>query len=1106
MKKSWNEKITVALKEAHIPSNIIDTVATVGKNNLAEIAHSGNTAALTALPGIGEKRAPIIIGALKRCTMNARFDKKAAARDKGLAFTLRTFPNEELFRDLIEEIKELVNFKPDEKHPEATLKAREKLEALTKKLLVNEPFTVRQNKGSVTRLQRSIISDVFGVDYDDNKPRTEFIIAEHKIQKLLKLHWSLFSPVEKEGLAKLDELCRKIYIRLGTYGVKVLPKFGAAVWYGGIASSASHQKNEKLLMAEFNAMKAHADFLWLGQPIRTFMEDMEMTGAEFWKVRANIIRPILRTYKDENGNDLTYRDVLIVKDVKKTYEFAFARRFGGTKGATFTEGKDKEDVILGDGAAIGVENGQGGGVGWKWMMIDKTSVLETLCEKYGITLKEVLDTEVEGIDGNMHRFGDFPIICGDGCWKFDKAFPSYSAYCEWMEQMAKKYPGVDKLYLLRQSEDIEGEEKVRRLTRTLIQQWMHMSGSEMLQLTKKARRNLKEDKTLEGAIRKMTGLFKSEEDRTAVERIFTAAPWLVMNPAIQMYLKEKWTRKQVEALSGKFRTEGQYPYIMQDPVALLEVWVLRKDPNDPELGILRGDEVSVANVPEGKKLCCVRFPANYLTAKVMVNRACRRAFRSLGNVAVISIHSDILIRQDGDVDGDEMCILYNRLAVMMTERMQALYNPPVILFTHAKKADKVKFGGREGFIDAVYTALWRAKKYDTVGINANLATALAYLASVAETNGDIKLRDQYLLWMSAASTSAIEAIDQVKGNVVDERLCSLVETIKKAVRKALRRIASELGTSKDGLKDITFPFVHYYVALAKNKPVDMCNCVPQNNDNLCDALAGLILRDTGKWEFDAQGAVWNKEAAKAILNDRVHTRSVMNCVVSKEVIEWLGDNWFRRALNAEDKAVLAQFREGNKISLKDVLMLLWRNEMSMSYSMEGSNLIEKRVEYRRTCKQIMYKLAANTEWVASAYADDVPAGYVYTDEEKQASIANAFLSDALELGKNGNGIEQKGGWAMFVLGVFAEEAMENLLSRKMDVRQFFRISVAVEDLEIKEVLDDMSDDEELFEASPEVTEHQEIAAEPDDRYIPSDEELERECPPDDEDVCVGFCD
>ena len=1100
------------MADAKIPKPVIETVkSNFDSLKLNEVVATNNVEALTSLPGIGKKRASVIIKALMPITKIMRIAKKAITREKTDAFTLRTFPAEELFRNVLEELAELCKFRASKDDPDATKEAVEKLEAIKPKLLAAESMTVRRNQGKITRMSASKLTDILKIKYNEADPCEELMVIEHGISKMLNFHWSLFSSDEKEGNKMRDDLIEQVYKRIGRYGVKVINTKDETKnkLYGGFASSAAHQKKERLLMCEVNCMKAHAYFIWLGKTFNHFVTNSDMTGAEFWKIRANIIRPRMKDYETADGKKMTHRDILVVPDVKKMYIFLNARRVGGIKGAMFKDGEDTEKVILGDGAAISIvrikQQGQGGTIGFKWMLIDGTSSIEALCKKHGITVEDFMNAKVKGIDGKMHRIGDYKVICGEGCWKFDKCFDNYEAYCEWMDNLNKMYPGIANLSLLRQSEDIEGETKIRRLTRSLIQQWLTMSLSEQMDLTRKARKDLKRNLTLKGAIRKMAALYKNYEERTPLEKLFYVAPWLVTHPSFQQWWKEVWMRRFIEACSGKFRTEGQYPYIMQDPVALLEVWVLGVDPDSEELGILKGDEVSVADVPDRRNLVCIRFPANFLTAKVMTNVACIKEFSSCGNIAILSVHSDILIMQDGDVDGDEMCILYNWLAIRLTRRMIREINPPVILFNHGDKPQRKPFGGREGYIDEVYSALWRAKKFDSVGINANLAMICAYLASIDKYNGDVKRMAKHLLWMSIASTAAILAIDQVKGVKVDETLLKYIESIKKDILKELKDIAMSMGVDKKAAYKCRYPFVQQFVNRAKKRDVGLDAYMPMNMENVCDSITSLIINDVFPivdghrvYHFNMQGAHWNKLAAtQAILNHRVHTRKVMNGVVTQDMLEKIGANWFRRATKQYEKDMDAKYfsmaRPGCKVSLKETAKLLWRNEMSMAYSMDGTNLADKKAEYHKTVKQILYDLADSVEWKASAYDSEVKEGYIYTSEEKHASVANAFLTDALELGDKGNNIDQKGGWMMFILDVFADEARENVVTNKVAHCLFFGEEVDMEDLELDETLNVLSDNEELFEeapVNPEPEELEEEVPQQDYEYSPSDEELE----------------
>lgn len=1070
-------------------------------------------------------------------TPEIRKSSKAEKREKAPGFSCRSFQKEETWHGHIEDEAAAIRSYHPQKDEDPTLRARygKRAENLLNYILQNG-LTVRIQKGRSIRLSKNAITEVTHVDYDDKKPTDKLIVIEHKVEEIFDFDSLIFSNDRKIGEKLKDKYQRKIIKHIMYNGVKVLYKDGSYKLYGGVASSSSHQKQEKILMVDATLIKAHGRFFWfdtrkitteeeaqiaqmfaddkyLKTSLVDFVEKTKITGAEFWKIRANLIRPWMKQFVDENGNVIHMKDVLFVKDVSKIYLVKNGRRIGKINGQLYHDGEEKEEKILGDGAIVSLVKlafqGQCSSTGLKGFFVDGTSSIEALCRKYGLTIEEFMNLQVEGIDGKLHRIGDFKAIAGEGCWKLDKAFDNFTEYMAWLEDIAKECNGLDALYLLRQSEEIEEEDKIRRLTKTLIQQWMLMSPKEIRKLTEKARKDLRKAKTFKGSVRKLAALWKNPEDRNAVEKLFEEAPWLVANPIIQEYLREKWYRKLIESVSCKFRTEGQYPYIMQDTVALLEVWVLGLDPNSDSLGVMRGDEVSCSDVPDGRELLCVRFPANFLTAMVMINRACSEAFASCNSVMQISIYSDILIRQDGDVDGDEMCVIYNRLAIAMTKRMLKMFNPPVVLFIHGNKPERHNYASVEAFVEECADALWRAKKYDSVGLYANLAMKCAYLASVAHAKGDKKACDKYLLWMSAASTGAILAIDQVKGNAVDESLINWLDTINKNVRSAIKDIAEEMGCGKLEASMKTSPFTHYYNELAKRRPIDMATCLGVNEFNFVDMIADLILRDAGTWEdYDMQGVVWNTFAACESLLDHSMPEGmkVKYGVVTKKMVELLGDNWFKVEVKDKELDATIETRRkmvpGTQIGLKEFLLLLWRNESSMAYQMEGTNLIEKKEEYYDTCRELLRMFLESGNWV-NQYAKSFPEGYEFSIEERWTIMVNAVIMDALEL-KAGNGLDKnKGSYAMFCLRLFAPEIRKNVKENRVDMARFFLITMRIEDL-MADIEDERREDqEELMEKAPEQVEKPEPQQEEppmDDGYM---EYLMSQCPPPEEE-CVGI--
>lgn len=1049
-------------------------------------------------------------------TFETRKSSKVEKREKAPGFSCRSYQKEELWRGRIDLINEIAEYRPEkDESSEIRQSFIEKKKQLDADLL-NETLTVRYKKGRIIRLTKGAIPEVVRIDYE-KRPTSKLMVVEHGIQELFDFHWTLFSNDKKVAEEQKNEYQQKIEKHLMYKGVKVLYQDGTSKLYGGAASSASHQKQEKLLMVDAAEMKFAAKFFWFGKSLKEFAASTKMTGAELWKVRANFVRPWMKQFVTADGKVIRMHDVLFVKDVEKIYAIKNGRKIGKINGKLYQDGEMEEPKILGDGAIVSIVKlafqGQCSSTGLKGFFVDGTSSIESLCKKHGMTIEQFMNLEVEGIDGKLHRVGNYKAIAGEGCWKLDKAFGSFTDYMSWLEEMAETYDGLDVLYLLRQSEEIEEEEKIRRLTKTLIQQWMMMSPKEIRRLTAKARKDLKKAKTFRGSVRKLAALWKNKEERGEVEHLFEDAPWLIANPIIQEFLKEKWYRKLVEAASCKFRTEGQYPYIMQDTVALLEAWVLGLDPNSEDLGILKGDEVSCADVPDGRELLCVRFPANFLTAMVMVNRACAEAFSSVNAVMMLSVHSDILIRQDGDVDGDEMCVIYNRLAINMTKRMLREFNPPVILFAHGSKPERHTYENIEAFMQESADALWRAKKYDSVGLYANLAMKCAYLASVAKAKGNKKACDDYLVWMSAASTGAILAIDQVKGNAVDDSLINWLDTINNSVRNAIKDIAMEMGYGKLEASVKQNPFTHYYNQLAKRKPIDMVTCLDANEDNFVDMIADLILHDAGSWDdYDMQGVVWNPDAAKdALLNKSIPDGiTVKYGRVTKEMVELLGDNWFKMEAKDPNLDATIETRKkmipGTQIGLKEFLLLLWRNESSMSYIMEGTNLFEKKEEYFDTCRELLRMFLESGDWV-NKYAKSFPTGYEFSLKERWTIMVNAVVKDALELA-NKNGLDSnKGSYAMFCLRLFAPEIRKNIKENRVDMARFFLLTVDIDDL-LREIDEEQQEDlDELMERVPETEQHEPVCEEPQEEEPPMDDDYMAflmDQMPDEDTECIGI--
>jgi len=992
---------------------------------------------------------------MKNEVENVRPVAKAESKEKALGFTLRTYPGEEAlapYWDLITKIKSFVYDKKDPKNNEKLKEARKLFLELKKKLFADakQPLVVPYRAAKVTRLNRSVGSNAYGIDYESKSPTMTWCVFAHNLSDIFNFDWHVAGADRASGTKAIECMLIGVLYRILDRGLRVVK--GCVSWlYGGFAASAAHMKKDKLILCESRAMKDQEKIMWFGWTAKEFFSRTVCTGADIWKARANLIRPYVEVFQTADGKPISLKDVLLVADVEKVFHAANARTIGGKD--HYKDGPADVSKVLGDGEFISLvpllKEAQGTGFGFKGLFVDGSSSVEYLCNALGMSIDEFMDIIVKDIDGIDRRVGDYKLIAGDGVWKFGKmGYGSFAEFIDNVDKLAVEYPGIDSLYVLRQTDEVEGEERARHLNRTFLQQFIEMTAEDERKLTLRARKALKKQKTLRGSLQYLAETAKQEADRSAVGQLFYNAPWLALNGFVQDHLETRFEKRQAEAISGHIRTDGSYPYIAEDPVALLQIWVLGYDPNSKHLGVLRGDEASVPGLPDGKEFTMVRFPANYQTAKIMKNNPWQDAFSSIKSVMVLSVHSDILITQDGDCDGDKAGAYTNKTVIKLVRKMHEEYNPPVIVFPHGAKAKKVPMNTRNAFISETATALWRAKRYDSVGRYANLATKCAYLASIARANGDGKTMEEALLWMSAASTGAILSIDQVKGNAVDSDLINWLDyCISPAVSKAMQ---------------YRMPFIFRY---AKNMPAE--RCLPLDERNLNDSIANLILTDTGSFDFDPQGFVWdNAEAERCLTNHRVQTTSVRCAPVQGSFLLNLADNWFNEK-NEKDAALFEEIKKGAPVSQAELLLMLWRNACALSFRMTGETLKDQRKQYYATCRDMMFDHADSAEWIRTA------DGHVFTKEEKHASVVNAAVRFGLGLrrcseqkeleGKTKKETQDNlGSFAMFILRVFAEDLLENVKLNEPDGSKF---NFNFDDLDFDNLgsEDDLTE-EELYEA------------------------------------------
>lgn len=902
----------------------------------------------------------------------------------------------------------------------------------------SEPIVVNEATARVSRLRRSILSMIFEIDYNQKAPTKSWIVIEHGIQETFNISLKVFSDNKEEAEKQLDDLQKQIYQHIGARGVKVIGRpneFGeySEITYEGLFSSASHQKAEKLVMADRNLMKVHEEALWFGKTKEQILKS-GLTGAEIWKMRANMARPISMALTTKDGTPIYLHDGKMVPDAVRTYVHKKALQIGQSgkdgKAYKFLDNA-KNDVVVGAGAILMLEEmntsvAQLSGCGLKGCGVDARSS-ETYALKKHKTERPDWLNEVK-------------ILFSEDCWKFDKVgYSSYRDFVQHMDDLAIKYPGINQVYVLRQGEEIEGEERVRTLTRSLLQQLVAITKGEIVQLTAPVVDKLNRMNSLGGMFGMAAELSADDEDRSLLGQLILKLPGLLLEPAVQRIYEKKWTSIKHEAMGNKARAKGQYPYITQDTVALYEIWALGMNPNRNDLGVLWAGEASLNLVKAGTKVVAVRFPANAMTAKVLECRPLAGVFSTCGNICQLSIYDDILIVQDGDVDGDEMCILYDKLLVKLVERMRNVFRPPVIMFAHGGKNDRVEIGTEEELIRRMYDSLWSAKRYDKVGLYANMSRDCAYLMAI-QVKRMMRAKDKkernlarisisfLMLWMAAASTGAILAIDQVKGNKVDKNLIKWLEVIKKELDS---RMSVKDGENTKRCAPFTQPYVK----------ADMSIDALPANENVSTDLFGMIVNEkTGEFNPDMSHYVKNTDAiiASTTAFDGYNTRVRRGFVTSGMLTE-LRYNYFNTLKDKDGKSVDADvfklIREHKTVGLKELLELYWRNACSLQFRSTAKTVPGKKAEYQEMVRNSIMDWAMSDKWVAGENAT-APVGYVFTDAEKKGNVLREAMKMALS--------SDTPSFTKFVLEVFAKDIIENVDANGTNIADFLDGAIVFE--------------------------------------------------------------
>lgn len=829
------------------------------------------------------------------------------------------------------------------------------------------PFVVNKSDCVINTARRSIMSNIFGVEAGSRITTNKIISVSHRLFDTIlnTLPWQvadLNQANANDRIMKLQILTMK---RLTSAGIDLVDS-EKKTHYAFICSTPSQQKTGGMYMGNAETMRLEVvqKAMNFGHTFNEFNANVSANATEWLKANALSSTP-------SDPTEYNLRDVIVMKAVKIKKLLKNVAHVNDDGSIThLTEAELEQEMF--DGQML-------------WLNSNPSGQLRGWCFKaFGIRgdllvdlVKGWQDKIVIDIDGNERRIGDAVAICTDSCWKGSKFFKTYEEYVRTAKELAQYIPNFDKIWIVREAgeiDDITGEtvDFGRRLSRQTTQQWVRASLAQLSNLTRKTRMSLNGLKTYDGLLKSATEHAKAIQDRSVVAGLIETVPELITSDPLQTWAEERYIRKQLDAAANRIHIDGNYPYICMDPVAMIQVLIEGRNPMDPTLGLLNAGEVCNRKYKDGQKLFAIRYPANYQTATVVTNRV-YAAYAKLGDVAVLPYHGDLIIREDGDFDGDEMMFCPDKLVIRLTEEMIAEYKPELVDFPHGKKATMTPWGTRDARFDQIAEALWRSMKFNLVGVYSNMSVRCMHLG---------RINDCILMHVMA-----ILCLDMVKGTAVPEGILETADKIRKNVSKLCDGAMPWNQIFRDKLKGITG---RKYMEPSKDT---------------VDTISKLVM-STGEYSFDAEGHELLDSWKLMQSGDR--SQSTRKGVLSENLAEEFCEFYSRTDMDADNLTIYNKIRSGEKLSLSEVMQAAWINENAMQYTCPGDTINDKKAAYRELVREIAFKLGA---------------GQDLSDEVLKEHVVNWAASVAVT-GKGVQG-ERRGSYALFVLRVFAIDFLHN---------------------------------------------------------------------------------
>lgn len=688
----------------------------------------------------------------------------------------------------------------------------------TEPYIVNSAYEI-----PVIRLDESQTAEICDVEY--GKYSTQLVKMVHNL-----FQWK---PADLRNFYD-EELKKKVNMTFGSIRYAIgnnLQKFGFRsgdqTWKFLVASPAELKVGKCMCvrMDAFNAKRRELSLLRTKNQL-----DRGINAVEWCKVISVLSSGSTPVSRIPGCKKLTIDDAVIVKDQEcdVVYKNVTVVRSNGNI-EYHDELKKSKTLFDGEGVLI-VKRGEE-------LPIPCAAQTRLFTSKnmLGIVIVDDIPEAIPDYQGVMRPIHSGSIILNEACIKGLKWFDSLD---DWRN--TAKALKVDELRICGFAN--KKEKTARTLSRQAMQEFFLATNKELKALGYVTAKRVASLKTVDGIIKFLQENWKDENECGNAALFFRAFPEFCANADVRQHIYETFRNKYADAMVHPEITESGYEYILEDPCAYYDIFVLGKDPNSTEhIGVFESDDtISVVDAEDGEETYCMRHPANLLNGRVL-NVENHEELNVNGNVIILPYKNTVLSGYwDGDVDGDEGLRSKNHLVVTQMKRVVNFVNPPCVIFDH-DKAQKGPLPAADDWRRMITKTLLDGERYNKVGMFSNLCTSI--------------LNDLRINMMPVEAAGIIE-----KATIPHVLTILILDFIKTGVLPTdLLVIAATIGKTYS-----IMPFNQRYAKHSEEKPFDDAdwNTLPIS-DSVVDRYGTQVDKIIGGsiWNPDFSDVKYNWEAA-----------------------------------------------------------------------------------------------------------------------------------------------------------------------------------------------------------------------------------------------------